>query len=164
MITRQKSSLGIFHHNVGRRNVLQEKRYELDLSREFYAFDVIPMGAPRMTQSDKWKTNPNHPDPNKRQRARVTQYFQFKNSLIWQGKQMGFVFPPFVDCVFIVPMPASWSEKKKSQMNGMPCKTKPDTDNMVKGIKDTFMQDDSHVWYEIAQKYWGYKGSIIIFT
>ena len=44
-------------------------------------FDIVPFPAPRMTKSDKWKTNPNHPDPLKRQRVPVTKYFAFKNKI-----------------------------------------------------------------------------------
>jgi Holliday junction resolvase RusA-like endonuclease len=60
-------------------------------------------------------------------------------------------------------MPDSWSNKKKEKMNGLPCKVKPDTDNITKGIKDTFSKNDSNIWKESAEKRWAYRGSIIIF-
>ena len=54
-------------------------------------------------------------------------------------------------------------KKKKEQMNGLPHKQKPDTDNLVKSVKDSLLKDDSVVWWEKAEKRWAYKGSIIIF-
>jgi Holliday junction resolvase RusA-like endonuclease len=142
---------------------IKEEKYVLDFTREFYLFDVVPVGAVRMTKSDTWKTDPNHPDPLKRQRAPVTKYFAFKTMLKTQAIQMGFELGNHLDAVYLIPMPDSWSEKKKKAMNAMPCKSKPDCDNITKAIKDTLLKEDSAVWHEKAQKYWAYTGSIIIF-
>lgn len=160
---RVKSSLGTCHFNDGKPLEVDSTKYVLDHTRRYYIFDVIPMGAPRMTQSDRWKTNPNHIDPNKRQRTCVTNYFSFKNTLLYQAKEMGFTLEKTLDALYLIPMPNSWSEKKKERMNGLPCEVKPDTDNITKGIKDTFCKNDSNVWYEKAEKRWAYKGSIIIY-
>jgi len=160
---RIKSSLGTCHFNDGKPLEVDNTKYVLDHTRRYYIFDVIPMGAPRMTQSDRWKTNPNHIDPNKRQRTCVKNYFSFKNTLLYQAKEMGFTLEKTLNALYLIPMPNSWSEKKKQRMNGLPCEVKPDTDNITKGIKDTFCKNDSNVWYEKAEKRWAYKGSIIIF-
>lgn len=160
---RIKSSFGKCHFNDGVPLDIDATIYVLDNSRRFYLFDIIPMGAPRMTQSDRWKTNPNHIDPRKRQRTCVTNYFHFKTILLLQAKEMGFTLGKTLDALYLIPMPNSWSEKKKQRMNGLPCEVKPDTDNITKGIKDTFCKNDSNVWYEKAEKRWAYKGSIIIF-
>jgi Holliday junction resolvase RusA-like endonuclease len=116
-----------------------------------------------MTQSDKWKTNPNHLDPNKRQRKEVTQYFAFKDALVLQANKMKFELKTTLDAVYFTPMPDSWSKKKKERMNGFPCKVKPDTDNITKGIKDALKKSDSEVWFEKAEHRYAYHGSIIIF-
>ena len=163
MSTRIKNSFGKLHFNDGKPNNVSSEKYVLDHSRRFYFFDVIPMGAPRMTKSDKWKTNPNHEDPNKRQRVAVTNYFAFKNTLLWQAKEMSFELGQILDAVYLIPMPNSWSAKKKERMVGLPCEVKPDTDNITKGVKDTFRKNDSDIWYEKAEKRWAYFGSIIIF-
>jgi len=160
---RIKNSFGQCHFNDGEPLKVECERYVLDHKRRFYLFDVIPMGAPRLSQSDKWKTNPNHIDPMKRQRKVVTNYYAFKNLLIWQAKEMNFELGQTLDALYLIPMPNSWSMKKKERMNGMPCKVKPDTDNITKGVKDTFRKNDSDIWYEKAEKRWAFKGSIIIF-
>ena len=161
---RKKQSIGKFFHNKGIVREIKEERYKIDLTRDFYVFDVIPMGSVRMTQSDRWKTNPNHLDPNKRQRKSVTKHFTFKNEITRQGKLMNFNIGECLECVYFIPMPDSWSEKKKEKMNGFPCKVKPDCDNITKLVKDSFCINDSNIWNEEAKKVWAYNGSIIIFT
>ena len=76
---------------------------------------------------------------------------------------MKFQLDEYVDAVYFIPMPNSWSEKKKERMNGLPCKVQPDTDNITKAIKDALRKQDSDVWFEKAEKRWAYKGSIIIY-
>lgn len=160
---RIKTSYGKCHFNDGQHNYISTEKYILDHTRRFYMFDVIPMGAPRLTQSDRWKTNPNHPDPLKRQRKVVTQYWAFKTLLQLQANQLQFELGNVLDALYLMPMPNSWSNKKKERMNGLPCEVKPDTDNITKGVKDTLRKNDSDIWYEKAEKRWAYHGSIIIF-
>lgn len=161
---RKKNSFGSCHHNKGTKLEVNQEKYVLDHAREFYLFDVIPCPAPRMTQRDRIFTNPNHPDPKKRQRETVTRYFNFKNILSEQALAMGFVLGKVFDAVYFIPMPSSWSEKKKLKMNGLPHETTPDSDNITKAVKDTLRKSDSDIWWEKAEKRWAYKGSILIFT
>ena len=160
---RIKNSFGTCHVHEGELKCFSEEKYEIDYTRKFYLFDIIPMGAVRMTQSDKWKTNPNHLDPNKRQRKCVAEYFAWKNLISLQANQMNYELKDTLDAVYLVPMPNSWSEKKKQRMNGLPCKVKPDTDNITKAVKDALKKQDSEVWYEKAEKRWAFKGSILIY-
>lgn len=164
MNERIRNSFGKSHFNKGSVfEVNEELPYKLDYSRQFYLLDVIPMGAVRMTKSDTWKTNPNHPDPKKRQRKSVKEYFNFKNAITWEAKSLNFELKTTLDVLFLIPMPNTWSKKKKEKMNGLPHKQKPDTDNLIKAVKDALKKDDSDVWLEKAEKRWAYKGSIIIF-
>ncbi len=161
---RIQTSLGVSYINDGEPTIIKEEPYEIDYSRRFIVLDVIPMGAPRMTQSDRWKTNPNHKDPRKRQRDVVTRYFNLKNTLVEICDKYKFSMSNSLDIVFLIPMPKSWSKKKKEKMNKMPHKSKPDLDNLIKGVKDALKKDDSDVWiYNNPQKRWAYKGSIIIY-
>jgi Holliday junction resolvase RusA-like endonuclease len=162
-VKRVQNSVGGIFKNEGSVIALNETKYELDLSRSFIVFDVVPMGAVRMTQSDRWKVDANHIDPRKRQRASVTKYFAFKTIISAQAKQMGFTLGRCLEAIYCIPMPNSWSEKKKKEMNGLPCLSKPDTDNITKAIKDALKKNDGDVWWEKAEKRWAFKGSIIIF-
>jgi Holliday junction resolvase RusA-like endonuclease len=163
MNDRIRNSFGKCHFNNGEPLQIECEKYVLNYKRRFYLFDIIPISAPRMTQSDKWKTNPNHPDPKKRQRKVVTQYFAFKTLLQLQSKELNFELKNVLDAVYLIPMPNSWSNKKKERMNGMPCEVKPDTDNITKAVKDTLRKNDSDIWFEKAEKRWAFNGSIIIF-
>lgn len=163
-MSRIKNSLGTYYHNEGTKMTVSSERYALDRTREFYLFDIIPVPAPRMTKRDTFFLDPNHADPKKRQRKCVTQYFSFKTELQLQANKMNFELGKYYEVVFIIPMPDSWSKKKKESMNGMTCETTPDTDNLLKALKDTLRKNDSDIWFEIVQKRWAYKGSIIIFV
>jgi Holliday junction resolvase RusA-like endonuclease len=163
MAKRVQNSLGECHHNIGVKFEPKAEKYFLDNTREYYIFDIVPMGAVRMTKSDTWKLDPNHVDINKRQRPAVTKYFAFKTLLTLQANQMGYTLGKWIEAVYLVPMPDSWSKKKKERMNRTPCETKPDTDNITKAVKDTLKKNDAEVWWEKAEKFWAYKGSIIIF-
>ena len=55
---------------------------------------------------------------------------------------------------FYIPMPKSWSKKKKYQMSLHVHQQKPDLDNLVKALLDAVFNDDSHVHSIIAYKFW----------
>jgi Holliday junction resolvase RusA-like endonuclease len=60
-------------------------------------------------------------------------------------------------------MPATWSEKKKAQMNKQPVKTRPDLDNYVKAFMDSMSSEDGFVWKINAEKRYAYRGSVIVY-
>ena len=105
-----------------------------------------------MTQRDKWKKRP-----------ATDKYWKFKDELKmlcflcrWQPKEE-------LDVTFVIPMPTSWSEKKRVQMDGQPHKQRPDLDNLIKAFKDALLEEDSHVHtYDNMKKVWGRKGAIIL--
>lgn len=165
--SRVKKSFGLCHVNLPNETYIETEKsveYEIDYKRKFYLFDIVPMGAVRMTQSDRWKTDPNHKDPNKRQREVVARYFNFKSVLLLQSKQMNFELTDKLDIVFLVPMPASWSEKKKSRENKQPVRSKPDLDNYVKAFMDALSVEDGFVWKMTAEKRYAYRGSILVYA
>jgi len=58
-------------------------------------------------------------------------------------------------------MPKSWSKKKKAEMINKPHKQKPDIDNLLKGLMDALLEEDSHVHTVFARKIWAEEGSIV---
>jgi Holliday junction resolvase RusA-like endonuclease len=56
--------------------------------------------------------------------------------------------------VFYLPMPESWSRKKRALYDGQPHQQKPDLDNLVKAVLDAIYGDDSGVWDTHSQKRW----------
>ena len=159
----RKISLGKTWSNTQPETPPPETKFELNYSRKILIFDVVPVGAVRMTQSDKWKINPNHPDPKKRQRVEVAKYFQFKDMVRQQASQMNYKMGDTLEVIFCVPMPLSWSEKKKQRMNKLPVKTRPDVDNYVKAFMDTLTKEDGNVWLIKAEKRHAFQGSIIVY-
>jgi Holliday junction resolvase RusA-like endonuclease len=85
----------------------------------------------------------------------VMRYRAFKDECLAQGIEIGDV----VEVVFVIPMPVSWSKKKREKMNGQPHQQKPDIDNLAKALMDV-CSEDSHVWSLLAVKRWGEIGLI----
>lgn len=109
--------------------------------------DIVPVPKPRMTQSDRW-----------RQRPCVLRYWEFKDALVnlWEDREV----PEQVGLIFILPMPNSWSEKKKRLLDGKPHQVKPDIDNLEKSIFDCLSPSDAYIWRVEKIKIWGRQGSV----
>lgn len=144
----------------------QGEYYQLPTGEQIqvkYKFEIKPQPAPRMTKSDIWKTDPFHADPLKRQRPPVTRYFKWQRDFIALANKSGYTLQETLRVLFIMPMPKYLSIKKCEMKLGQPHKQRPDTDNMMKSIKDVFKSDDGFVWDERGVKVWGEIGMIIIF-
>jgi len=120
---------------------------------------VDPVPAPRMTDSDRWKTE-NNKNQNYRQRTCVTRYFAYKNAIVLFCNKFRYTLEPELNIVFHIPMPDSWSKKKKEEMCGQPHQVRPDIDNLCKGFMDSFGKEDSFVWKISAEKRWALEGKI----
>jgi len=119
-----------------------------------FEFDIKPVSKPRMVRSDKWK-----------KRTITDSYWAFKDELKLNANIQGLKTLPseIVSLTFIVPMPVSWSEKKKKIFDNMPHEQRPDLDNFLKGLQDCLCAEDSHIWHiGDMKKIWGREGKIII--
>lgn len=94
--------------------------------------DITPVPKPRQTRADKWK-----------QRPAVLRYRAFADELRLKLDR-DFDFNG-CDIEFGIPMPKSWSKKKKYQMDGEAHTQKPDLDNLLKALLDAHMGDDAGV-------------------
>jgi Holliday junction resolvase RusA-like endonuclease len=111
-------------------------------------YSITPIGKPRMTRSDRWK-----------QRPAVLRYRAFCDEL--RLRHPG----PLSNKVYLrfyMPMPKSWSNKKQLEMCGLPHRSKPDIDNLIKSVFDALCEDDSHIDTVIAVKTWSYTPGIAI--
>lgn len=113
--------------------------------------DVTPVGKPRMTQRDKWAKRPC-----------VSRYWEFCDKVRLEAKKHDYVLGGFLAVTFIIPMPESWSEKKKKAMDDKPHQQRPDIDNLSKAFMDAMAKEDSHVWSLNARKRWGRVAKIIL--
>lgn len=117
-------------------------------------WDIDPVSKPRMTQRDKWL---------KPARKPVAEYYVFKRCLEAFSLRDKYVVTNCLSLIFVIPMPASWSQKKRHSMNGQPHTVKPDLDNLIKAFKDSLCENDSHIHtYDQMRKVWGTSGAIII--
>lgn len=124
--------------------------------------DIDPIGAPRMSRQDKWRTNPHHPDPKKRQRPCVTRYWAWKKKFVRLCADHNWELQAVLRVHFDVAMPDSWSKKKKAAMDGTPHQQKPDYDNLAKAIGDAFGVDDGFIWDARITKRWAHTGKITL--
>jgi Holliday junction resolvase RusA-like endonuclease len=143
------------------KNELQHVTAHIHSYMKIKTFYVEPMGKPRMTQSDRWKIDPNHRDEKKRKRKCVVKYHAFKDALLLQAK--GFEMPEGnYHLKFYLPMPASWNVKKKETMKWKPHQQKPDKDNLEKAFLDCLCKNDEKIWDGRVSKFWDNTGYITI--
>jgi Holliday junction resolvase RusA-like endonuclease len=111
-------------------------------------FLVDPVGKPRMTRSDRWNKRP-----------AVLQYRAFCDEVRAQAD--GWQFPESgAQVMFWIPMPASWSGKKKERMAGAPHQQTPDVDNCLKALLDALHVEDKGVYDVRTTKRWARTGWI----
>lgn len=109
---------------------------------------IDPYPKPRMTRCDQWKPS-----------AAARRYFAFRDHVrllrISVPEQGAWI-------IFHLPVPASWSEKKKLAHIGRRHQQKPDKDNLEKGLLDAVYGEDCVVWDARVTKLWAREGGIEI--
>jgi len=105
--------------------------------------DIVAMGAVRQVQKDKWKPS-----------EKVKRYRAYRDELRLKIPQ-NFAMPSEgYHLTFYLPIPASWSKKKRAAMEGQPHQSKPDKDNLEKAFLDAILSDDAQVWDGRVSKRW----------
>ena len=99
-----------------------------------------------MTQRDKWKKRPC-----------VVQYWAFRDEVRRQKVE---VPVSGSHICFVLPMPKSWSEKKKAIWDGLGHQIRPDIDNLEKALLDAIYDEDCVFLDSRVTKLWGYEGEI----
>tara|TARA_R110000851_G_scaffold114153_2_gene239107 strand:- start:4058 stop:4429 length:372 start_codon:yes stop_codon:yes gene_type:complete len=113
--------------------------------------EITPVSKPRMTRSDAWK-----------KRKCVTKYWDFKKELIRLFGQNNITINETLYIEFHLPMPKSWSKKKKEEKANDFHDQKPDIDNLIKAVLDAILSEDCKVHSVHARKFWAEEGSIVI--
>jgi len=108
-------------------------------------YPITPVGKPRMTQRDRWKKRP-----------ATDKYWAFCDACRFYGVSI----ENNDAVIFHIPMPASWSKKKKTEYDGKPHQQKPDIDNLCKALLDAIYNDDAHIHAITLSKLWAYEGAI----
>lgn len=103
-----------------------------------------PIGAPRMTQSDKWKKRPC-----------VVRYRAWKDA----ARKAAGELPPVDKIVSLnwtayFSPPVSWSGKRRSAALGTLHRSKPDLDNICKAVFDSLFEQDQAIAHGTFRKEW----------
>jgi Holliday junction resolvase RusA-like endonuclease len=115
-----------------------------------FTIEIDPQSAPRVNAKSLWT-------------EKAKRYFKYKSDIKLLCASKGFKkLNSELKITFFIPMPNSWSKKKKEEMLLQPHQQKPDIDNLSKAFMDAFGEDDSHVYKLEAEKYWNDKGKIVI--
>ncbi len=122
------------------------------MERRVTTLPVVPMGAPRQTQRDRWKKRPV-----------IERYHQFKDDV--RALLPDYVLPRELRIEFGIPVKPSYSKKKKLELIGTFHDQKPDIDNLCKAFMDTWKdgEDDKVVHTLHATKYWSEEGYIKLY-
>jgi Holliday junction resolvase RusA-like endonuclease len=113
---------------------------------------IAAIGKPRMTQRDKWAKRPC-----------VERFHSWCDAL---RAVAGKVPPPesvlSLSWLAVFAMPESWSRKRKEASLGKLHRSKPDRDNIDKGILDCLYKSDSGIARGHIEKRWGTSSSLTI--
>ena len=114
-------------------------------------YPITGIGKPRMTRNSMYV--------NGKLRPAVAKYADFK-------REVELYKIDIPECnfhvIFLMPMPKSWSKKKRREMLHQPHQSKPDKDNLEKALLDSVFEEDSAVWDGRVSKIWAEKGAIVV--
>jgi Holliday junction resolvase RusA-like endonuclease len=111
--------------------------------------NITPQTFVRATQGDRIffriprdKLRP----PGLKRLKRLERYNEYKLCVGALAKEQRFKFPEQgASIIFFIPVPKSWSKKKKKLYHGTFHQSKPDLDNLLKAIGDSLMFEDKVV-------------------
>lgn len=90
-----------------------------------------------------------------KRKMQLEKYNKYKAELRGEAARVGFVMPVGNAWIkFYMPMPQSWSKKKKLRMNFMPKQSMPDLSNLIKAMEDALLKQDNVIWDYRVSKYW----------
>lgn len=95
-----------------------------------------------MTRSDRWKKRPC-----------VLRYWAFADAIRACAPEL----PSKPECLTVevfMPIPKSYSVKKKASLKGMPHQERGDGDNLAKAVADSLFKEDKTIWHWVVKKFW----------
>lgn len=104
-----------------------------------------------MTQRDRWA-----------KRKCVQKYWTYKDHVQAFILKHQLDIGASLEVVFYLPMPKSWSKRKRAEYDNRPHQQKPDIDNLCKALMDALFDDDCHIYNLNARKFWSTHGEIKI--
>ena len=112
--------------------------------------NVKPFPKPRLTHQGRFS-------------KKAKEYYAWKDLTKKEAEKNDYSIGHTLSIVFFIEMPASWSKKKKAQMDHCPHQSRPDLDNLIKAFKDALAEEDSFIWrYASMKKIWAYEPRIVV--
>jgi Holliday junction resolvase RusA-like endonuclease len=86
---------------------------------------------------------------------RIERYNQYKIDLAAEAKRQKFTMQPQgMSIHFFIPVPRSWSKKKKAAAHMQYHTSTPDLDNLMKAMGDSMLREDRHLAHYELSKWW----------
>lgn len=86
---------------------------------------------------------------------RLERYNAYKIALLSLAKEKGFeLLPQGCSFRFYIPMPKTWTKKKRAIMHFKLHQQKPDIDNLMKAVFDSMLSEDKYIAHFEAVKFW----------
>jgi Holliday junction resolvase RusA-like endonuclease len=81
-------------------------------------------------------------------------YRSYADHLRLAAKRLASLLPQVgkLELLFVIPIPPSYSKKRRAELTGRPCKAKPDIDNLCKSILDAIWPAGDSAITEIAMR------------
>ena len=93
--------------------------------------------------------------PGLKRLLRLEKYNQYKIDLSAEAKIKNFVMPPVgASVTFFIPVPPSWSKKKKKLHHGRFHQSTPDLNNLTKAFEDGLLAEDKQLAHYELSKRW----------
>lgn len=120
--------------------------------------NITPQTHVRATKGDaiffRIPTDKLYPSGLKR-KLRLEKYNEYKVNLLAEAKRKKFELPASgLHIVFYIPVPNSWSKKKKAAHHGMLHQSRPDIDNLTKAFLDSIVAEDKYIANITLTKRW----------
>jgi len=86
---------------------------------------------------------------------RLERYNNYKVNLLTEAKKKNFTIPAVgLSVTFYLPVPKSWSQKKKTAYHGTYHQSRIDIDNLTKGFFDALVAEDKYIANVTLTKRW----------
>jgi Holliday junction resolvase RusA-like endonuclease len=126
---------------------------------ERFVLNVTPLTWVRVTSNDRifFRIPRDKLRPSGLKRLlRIEKYNDYKLNVAAEAKRVGFVLPPVgAGVMFYVPVPKSWSKKKKRLAHGTFHGSRPDLKNLLSAWEDSLMSEDKEIaFYTYLGKRW----------
>jgi Holliday junction resolvase RusA-like endonuclease len=124
-----------------------------------YIFNVTPQTFIRTTVNDRifFRIKREYLRPAGLKRLlRIERYNNYKLEIAAEAKKKQFKMPAIgAGITFFIPVPKSWSNKKKKQYHGSFNQSTPDLDNYLKALIDSLVSEDKYIaHYSYLAKRW----------